>query len=100
MLRLIGFLIAAGAVLIAVLDWQASGGTADTFRFRDIGTVWASLHRDSLLLFQPAVERYLSVDLWQKVIQPFLLFPAAPVVLVIGLVFFMLGLRASHRRYG
>jgi hypothetical protein len=98
MLRLIGFVISAAGVLIGILDWQKGGSTFASFHFRDIGTIWAGLNKDSLLLLQPAVERHISVDLWQKVIQPFLLFPAAPVVLLIGIVVFMLGLR-SYRRY-
>jgi hypothetical protein len=97
-LRLLGFLFVAIGVIVAVLDWRAAGRTVDAFVFRDIGTVWFALHRESLQLAQPAVERHISVWLWQKLLQPALLLPAAPTLMLAGLALLLLGLSGGRRR--
>jgi hypothetical protein len=83
------FLLAAAAMLVVeVTRWLHTG-----FALTPIGQVWATLHRDSLLLLQPAVERHIHPALWSWVLQPVLEAPALPVFLALGLVFLWLGRR-------
>jgi hypothetical protein len=50
------------------------------------GELWFSLHPSSLNLYQAVVERYLSVELWDKVLAPMLLWDAFMVFAVPGVV--------------
>lgn len=97
MLRLIGFLFVAFGVVIAGTDWIATGSSLAAFRFREIGVVWSAFDRSSLDGLRPAVES-VSAGLWPAVVEPALFLPAAPVVIVVGLLFFLLGLRGQQRR--
>lgn len=76
MLRWIAYLFLAFAAGIFVTD-LASGITSGKVRLAALGEWWAWLHRDSLLLLQPAVERHLSPVLWDPGIQTLLEWPAA-----------------------
>ncbi|HEU0221061.1 MAG TPA: hypothetical protein VFR34_02475 [Paracoccaceae bacterium] len=96
MLRVTGFLFLAAGIVFALMDWQMSGRSFAALRFRDIGTLWAEWHRDSLLLLQPALERHVAVWLWDPVMLTVLLAPAAPVLFLIGLVLLLLGRRRSY----
>lgn len=94
-MRTIGVIFIVIALVIAALDFlSASSG----FAFRPIGAVWASIHRESLLLLQPAIERHLSETLWFEVVQPILELPAAPVAGGIGVVFLFFGWLFSRTR--
>ncbi len=66
------------------------------FPMTQIGTIWAAVHRDSLLLLQPAIERHVHPALWEWFIFPLLQQPAA--VVLIGLGVAILALRALARR--
>ena len=62
----------AAAILIAaalafaiwdVMDYSAGG----PWKMAPLGQRWFQLHKDSLLLLQPAVERYLFPGLWSAI---------------------------------
>ncbi len=86
------FLIAAAAALAADVVAATRSGA---FALSPLGKVWFSLHSTSLLLLQPAVERYLAPALWRWIIQPIL---EAPAVLVLAVPAPLLFLLARPRR--
>jgi hypothetical protein len=88
-MRLIGVLFLALALVIAVLDWRAAGTLAE-FEFRLIGDLWFLIDKDSLQLLQPALERHVAPWLWDPVMLTLLTAPAAPLAAAVGLVFFIL----------
>ncbi|MXU65443.1 hypothetical protein [Oceanomicrobium pacificus] len=98
MLLLLSLLFFALALVRTTFDWQATVSQGDAFRFSDIGETWFALHPSSLQMFQPAVERYISVWLWESVLQPVLLWPLAPVLAVLGLIFWWLARRKRRRK--
>jgi hypothetical protein len=63
-----------GWILIAVLfglallfvAWDVMDYAADTrpFKMAPLGQRWFDVHKDSLLLIQPAIERHVAVWLW------------------------------------
>ncbi len=88
------FLIAALAALAADVVAATRNGS---FALSPLGKVWYSLHKDSLLLLQPAVERYVTPALWRWIIQPLLEAPAALVFAVPAVLLFVLARRRrSH----
>ncbi len=83
------FLVAAGTA--AFFDWRAAQGFLTTeFSFAPIGQIWAQIHFGSLQVTQPAIERYLSPNIWEYGILPVLLWPAAPVLFTISVLFWVL----------
>ncbi len=60
--------------------------TLDRFMLRPLGEVWAAIDRNSLAVLQPAIERHVWAPLWQDVIFPILLLPAAPVLFALGVL--------------
>jgi hypothetical protein len=94
-----------GWILIAVLfglallfvAWDVMDYAADTkpFKTAPLGQRWFELHKNSLLLVQPAIERHIAVWLWPPfqwvLTQPAWLVPAA--LGVLGLV-----IKAVRRR--
>lgn len=90
LILMLGFLVFSAGLATGVYDglhWEWRDGL---FPFAPIGEIWASLHRDSLLLLQPAVERYISPALWSGAIFPALTWPATPVLLGAGALLFLL----------
>ena len=91
--RFLGLLVLAAAFILVVYDgarFIANGILEPT----SVGYVWASVHQNSLLLFQPAVERHAAPWLWQSLIQPYFLEqPAALFLLIIGVILILLGRR-------
>jgi hypothetical protein len=84
-LRILGWLLLfAGLVVFAGDLWTYL--TVDRFTLQPFGEVWATIDRESLAILQPAIERHISVWLWESVIFPALLLPAAPVLAVLGLL--------------
>ncbi|MEX0696006.1 MAG: hypothetical protein WEB85_04455 [Dongiaceae bacterium] len=84
-LRVIGWLLVAGALAVAVREamiWAQSGEWAPIAA----GQLWFDIHRDSLQLVQPAIERYILPALWDPVILTVLQWPAWAVLGVPGLV--------------
>jgi hypothetical protein len=91
--RFLGLLTLAAAFILVVYD-GARYIANQTLDFTTIGYVWASVHQNSLLLFQPAVERHVAPWLWQSLIQPdFLEQPAWLLMLIIGAILILLGRR-------
>src|SRR5262249_61472331 len=73
--RFVGWLliIAALAVLLnEAWGWYRNGQWATI----SAGKLWFDLHRDSLLLAQPAIERHVARSLWSPVIATLLQWPA------------------------
>jgi hypothetical protein len=81
-------------LLFAGLDARGWSDTG-TWQSAPLGQRWFELHKDSLLLLQPAIERYLFPGLWSAV-QWVLERPAWLVPLVIVVV--MLFLKMARRR--
>ncbi|MCF6304022.1 MAG: hypothetical protein L3J33_01440 [Rhodobacteraceae bacterium] len=83
------FLVAAG--VSAYFDWNASQGYLSAeFKFAPIGQIWSEIHFGSLQVVQPAIERYLSPDIWEYGVLPVLLWPAAPVFLTLSVLFWVI----------
>lgn len=68
LLAVLAFLV-AGAALAAEIWSLAAGGKLFA---RPLGKLWFDAHKDSLLLLQPAIERYLTPWLWSAIVQPLL----------------------------
>jgi hypothetical protein len=81
-------------LLFAGLDARGWSGTG-TWQSAPLGQRWFELHKDSLLLLQPAIERYLFPGLWSAV-QWVLERPAWLVPLLIAVV--TLFLKMARRR--
>jgi hypothetical protein len=97
-LRLIGgILLVAGLAALGSDLWH--WGQTGAFRLSAAGELWFRLHPGSLNLTQAVVQRYLLPELWDPVIITILLWPAALVLAVPGLVLLALG-SAGHRRRG
>jgi hypothetical protein len=97
--RVIGAALLLAALAVLVMDMLASmhqGG----LRLASAGEIWAAVHRDSLLLAEPGIDRHVWPGLWQAVIVPILLWPAVLVLGVPGALLLMLGSRRRRRRGG
>ena len=94
MLRLIakffGILSLVLSVITAVLDLTRSIANS-TLTITPLGKDWAEFHRESLLLLQPAIERYIHPLVWDPVIQTILLRPSWLVFFILALIFLWLG---------
>jgi hypothetical protein len=79
-----GVLFGLALLLVA---WDVMDYAADTqpFKTAPLGQRWFQLHRESLLLVQPAIERHIAVWLWPPV-QRFLEQPAWLAPAVVGVV--------------
>lgn len=94
--RAVGWLLVLAALAMAGRDafaWLDTG----VWNSKLLGELWREIHSESLLLIQPAVERYISPVLWNDVIFPVLLAPAWLVFAVPGIVLLLL---SSLRRRG
>lgn len=96
--KVLGYLFVGLALLRVWFDFEATTLQDRGFRLMETGTVWAKVHRESLLALQPAVERYLSPAIWEIGIQPLLLTPLAPILMVIGIFFLIAGAGAPKLR--
>ena len=82
----LGLLLVAAAAAALLRDlWLWLDGDQG-FQLRALGNLWAAIHRDSLLLLQPAIERHVAVWLWEWVVFPLLEAPAVVVFAVPGLI--------------
>jgi hypothetical protein len=90
-LRFLGLLSLAAGFIFVVYDGTKS--IADQLWYiTSVGYIWSSIHQNSLLLAQPAVERHLSPWLWQSVIQPYFLEqPIWLILTILGAILVLLG---------
>ncbi|MEM9098398.1 MAG: hypothetical protein AAGC79_07715 [Pseudomonadota bacterium] len=84
--------VGVGILGVEIL-WPAESG----FELRALGWWWAEVHRESLLLLQPAVERYLTPDIWDPGVQTILEWSAAPQFILLGGLMWWLGARARRK---
>ncbi|MDX1710674.1 MAG: hypothetical protein R3316_06005 [Rhodovibrionaceae bacterium] len=89
--RIIGWLFVALALVVLGLDIAASGGEGG-FKLVPLGQLWFELHSSSLNLVQAVIERYLWPPLWQSVLFPIVQLPAAVVFGALGLAILLLSL--------
>ena len=89
--RFVGLLCLAAGFILVVYDGTRS--IADqALNLTSVGYIWSSIHQNSLLLLQPAIERHAAPWLWQGVIQPYFLEqPAALALGVVGAIMILLG---------
>lgn len=98
MTKLLAFMFFIGGAVRVWFDWRDTISQADPFRFAPIGQVWFTIHRESFLIIQPIVERYISVWIWEVVISNIFLTPFAPVMFGLALVFWLLAKWKAKRR--
>ena len=94
--RALGWLLLALAIAAVVHDglaWWSDGA----FRLLPLGEMWSRVDFSSFHVVQTAIQLHLSSPLWVWVLAPFLMTPALPAFLVLGLVFLWLGRPASGR---
>lgn len=97
--RFLGFWILALGFILLVYD-GARYIANSRVDFTSVGYVWSSIHQNSLLLLQPAVERHLAPWLWQSVLQPYFLEQPAWLVLgILGVLLMLIG-RKKRRLIG
>ncbi|HEY7611128.1 MAG TPA: hypothetical protein VIF14_18015 [Alphaproteobacteria bacterium] len=97
LLGLAAFLVAALAVAAEVKSLVDAGALFA----KPFGKIWFDVHKDSLLLLQPAIERYLHPWLWGGVVQPLLERPplaAAGAFAALGLALVLIGRLFRGRR--
>jgi hypothetical protein len=103
LLRALFVLLAFAAFFLCAVALAAEVvGLADTGKAfaKPLGQIWREQDKDSLLLLQPAVERYIHPWLWEKAMFPLLLQPpiaAAGAFAALGFVL-MLVARLFRRR--
>ncbi len=104
LVRLIGWLLVLAA--LALLAREAAGWwRAGDWQVVPAGKLWFDLHRTSLQLAQPAIERHVWPFLWNPVILTVLQWPAWAVIGVPGLILALTrrprrGPRPSRRIFG
>ncbi|MEM9048979.1 MAG: hypothetical protein AAGC92_09685 [Pseudomonadota bacterium] len=96
-MRLLGFVLFVLGLVLLGLDWWASADPQNV-ELRLIGDLWATYHRESLLVAQPAVERYAAPWLWNPIIQSILLAPAAVFFGGLGLALLLVSRFRARRR--
>jgi hypothetical protein len=95
--RLVAWLV---LILAAVAEGRDLWGWYDTgaYQVSAIGQIWQQIDQNSLLLAQPAIQRYIAAWLWDPVILTVLLWPAALTFAILGLVLMWLFRRRDRRR--
>ncbi len=96
-LRIIAWLLLAGAVFAAGLDGLAFLESGE-YSPIPLGQVWATLHRESLLLIEPGIVRHIHPALWEDVVFPLLQAPAWMVGALSGLALGILARERTPRR--
>lgn len=98
--RAVGWLLILAAIAMACRDafaWLDTG----VWHSKLMGELWHELHSTSLQLFQPAIERHVSVAFWDRIVFPILLAPAWLVFAVPGIILLFLGTwRRRVRHFG
>ena len=88
----------AGVALAAEIASFADEGK---FLAKPLGKIWFDFHKNSLLLLQPAIERYLTPWLWTAIVQSLLERPplmTAGAFAALGLVLILLARLFRRRR--
>ena len=93
-MKWIAWILILGGLGVLISDFI--NADEDGFRLTSTGEWWAWLHLDSLLLLQPAIERHVSVWLYESMIQPLLEWSLAVELVVLGVA--LLALRRVFRR--
>ena len=96
-LRLVGWLLIVAAIAVLLGEawaWHQTGA----WRWTPAGKLWFDLDRYSLNLAQAAIERHVARWLWFPVISTVLLWPAAAVLGVPGIVLLLIGRRRPPLR--
>lgn len=88
-LRLLGFILLAGALVALVYDLGGFSQSAED-GLSPLGALWFQLHPGSLNMLQAGVERNIDQDLWHETIFPILELPAVFVLAIPGLVLLLL----------
>ena len=83
--------VAAGAEALASLQ----AGTWEPISF---GQIWYDLHKESLALAQPAVQRYLHPVIWDSLLVSILLWPAWLVPLISAVILMFLSRSRRKKR--
>ena len=94
-LAILFFLLALAALAI---DLYSSLSADGVIHLAALGEWWAWIHRDSLLVLQPAIERHLSPVLWDPGIQTVLEWPATADLAGLGAIFWLLHFLIRRRR--
>jgi len=98
MARLLAFVLFGLALAAAGNDLIMASDKGKPFEFLPIGQYWFELHRESLQLVQPALERYGFEFVWDPVLLWLLVQPAAPALAILSVVFWVLGRRRGPRK--
>lgn len=94
LMRLLGVLLIAGAVIAAAIDGTKSIA-ASKLVMTPLGLQWFEFSPDTLNAAQAGIQRNVSPWLWDPVIQNLLLLPTWLVAGLLGALFVWIG---SHRR--
>jgi hypothetical protein len=92
--RLILRLLGALLVLLALWPLLRETGMAigePGHSFIPLGQLWFEINPASLNMLQAGIQRRISPGLWEDVIQPFLTWPAWPVLIAAGLTLILIG---------
>jgi hypothetical protein len=90
LLRFLGLWILAAAFVFFVYDGTKSIANQQ-WVYVKVGDVWADIHQNSLLLLQPAIERHVSVWLWDPVMLSILTAPTWLVLGILAIILILLG---------
>ncbi len=90
MFRALAVLFSLLGLIALAVDLYSSLSADGIIRLAALGEWWNWIHRDSLLLLQPAVERHISPVLWSPGIQNVLEWPAAADLAGLGAIFWLL----------
>jgi len=97
MARLLAILCLGLGLWQTYRDYQATTAQSAPFRFADAGSVWFELHKNSLQLIQPALERHIAEFLWDPVMLTILTTPLAPILFGLTIVFWLFRRRRKKR---
>lgn len=98
MLRALSIVFLLPGIAVFAVDLYRWLVVGEGFRLSALGEIWAYLHRDSLLLLQPAIERHITPALWDPGVQTLLEWPAAVEFAALAVAFWLLGQWRRRRR--
>jgi hypothetical protein len=93
--RLLGFVLLAAGFIFLVYDGTKSIAGNAIFLTK-LGQTWSDIHQTSLLLLQPAIERHVSVWLWDPVLLTVLQQPTWLVLGILGGLLILIGRRKKR----